>query len=128
ASGAASGAACGGPPVAPYARADACGMMGRMRRISAVLAGVLMALAIALVPSAASAFADDDQLPDAWGREITRWDQTFALNADGSVDVVLEIDFDFGNDPGHGPYMVLPLRQTYDETFDRVYRVSNLRA
>lgn len=59
---------------------------------------------------------------------MTRWDETFTLQADGSADVRLEIDFDFGNDPGHGPYLVLPTRQGYDKTYDRLYSVSHIDA
>jgi uncharacterized protein (TIGR04222 family) len=97
-----------------------------MKRRIAFLVGALTALALALGPAASAATTDPPY--DAIGNEITRWDQTFALQADGSVDVTLEIDFDFGNDPGHGPYMVLPIRQGFDDTFDRVYRISDVEA
>ena len=79
----------------------------------------------AAVPATASASTVP---PDAPGREITRWDQTFTLHADGSMDVRLEFDFDFGNDPGHGPYLVIPTRQGYDETYDRLYPLSDITA
>ena len=85
-----------------------------------------MALALALAPTASAAATDPPY--DAIGNEITRWDETFTLQADGSVDVRLEIDFDFGNDPGHGPYMVLPVRQGFDGTYDRLYRISDVKA
>jgi uncharacterized protein (TIGR04222 family) len=97
-----------------------------MRRRIAVLAGVLTALALALAPAASATEAIPP--PDSPGREITRWDQTFALQPDGSAEVTLEIDFDFGNEPGHGPYMVLPVRQGFDGTYDRLYRVTDVTA
>lgn len=98
-----------------------------MSKLWASLGAVLAALFLAMVPATASA-ATGGEYPDSPGREITRWDQTFALQADGSVDVTLAIDFDFGNDPGHGPFLVIPLRQGYDDKYDRVYRVSNVMA
>ncbi len=96
-------------------------MMGSMRTFGALLAAAFLVLA----PAAAASATTN---PDVPGREITRWDQTFALNADGSADVRLEIDFDFGNDPGHGPYLLLPTRQGYDDNYDRVYALSDISA
>lgn len=80
---------------------------------------------LALIPATASAA---ETPPDAPGREVTRWDQTFTLHTDGSMDVRLEFDFDYGNDPGHGPYLVLPTRQGYDDTYDRLYPLSAITA
>lgn len=102
-------------------------MMGRMTRLWAAVGAVLTAFVISLAPAAASA-TPEPNYPDIIGREITRWDQTFELRPDGGMDVRLEIDFDFGNDPGHGPYMTLPVRQGYNEKYDRVYRITNFRA
>ncbi len=50
------------------------------------------------------------------------------LDADGSAQVRLEIDFDFGNDPGHGPYLLLPIRREYNDDYDRLYSISNISA
>ncbi len=87
--------------------------------------GVLIAAAfLVLTPVAASAAT----APDVPGREVTRWDETYTLRPDGTAEVRLEIDFDFGNDPGHGPYLVLPTRQGYDKTYDRLYSTSRIRA
>lgn len=60
------------------------------------------------------------------GREITRYDVTAVLSADGVAQVSIDFDFDFGDDPGHGPYLTLPTRQGYDETHDREFRYSGL--
>lgn len=88
--------------------------------------GALFATAFLLVvPATASSAATT---PDVPGRKITRWDQTFTFRADGSAGVRLEIDFDFGNDPGHGPYLLLPTRQGYNDDYDRVYHVSDVEA
>ncbi len=94
-------------------------MMCFMRTLGALLAAAFLVV----VPAAAASATTN---PDVPGREITRWDETFVLNADGSADVRLEIDFDFGNDPGHGPYLLLPTRQGYDDNYDRVYKVSDI--
>lgn len=89
-----------------------------------ILRVLIVAALLALTPVAASAATS----PDVPGREVTRWDETYTLNPDGSADVRLEIDFDFGNDPGHGPYLVLPTRQGYDKDFDRIYATSDISA
>lgn len=54
------------------------------------------------------AAADDDH--PSW--RIDAYDVVATVEADGGVTHVrLDIDFNFGNDPGHGPYITLPLRQ-----------------
>ena len=88
-----------------------------MRRLLATL----FALVLALAPAAAHAAADG-------GRSVERWDATYELQEDGSARVTVEIDFDFGNDPGHGPYWTLPVRQGYDDTYDRLYEVTDVSA
>ncbi len=90
-----------------------------MRILGVIFASVLLVL----TPAAASAVT-----PDVPGREITRWEQTYTLHPDGTAYVLLEFDFDYGNNPGHGPYFVLPTRQGYDKTYDRYYDVSRLSA
>lgn len=75
-----------------------------------------------------AASASATTIPDVPGREITRWDQTYTLHEDGSADVRLEIDFDFGDDPGHGPYLLLPTRQAYNDDYDRLYDISRIAA
>ena len=87
---------------------------------------LLIALATALMPGAAHA-APGDSTGDR-GRSVDRWDAVYELAADGSAHVTVEIDFNFGNQPGHGPYWVLPVRQGYDETYDRVYDVTDVSA
>ena len=84
--------------------------------------GVLLA---ALVSAAAPAGAAPDQTS---GREITRYDVVADLGADGVAHVTIDFDFDFGDDPGHGPYLTLPTRQRVDDTYDRVFRYSDVRA
>jgi len=100
--------------------------------------GVMLAASVALLP--ASALADDAsegqaapasdtvQATSTQGNHITRWDETYDLQPDGSAKVSLTIDFDFGNDPGHGPYFTFPTRQGYDDTYNRVYEITDLTA
>lgn len=64
----------------------------------------------------------------AVGREVTRYDVTADVGADGRTRVTIDLDFDFGNDPGHGPYLTLPTRQRYDDSHDRLYRYSDISA
>lgn len=103
----------------------------RARRAVVVLAmAVLTALAAFLgakaavgAPASAALLAADQTA----GREITRYDVTATLAADGVAHVVIDFDFDFGNDPGHGPYLTLPTRQDAGEQ-DRLYRITSLSA
>lgn len=90
------------------------------------LAVVLAALAT-LAPQAATASGIDTS-DYSTGNEIMRWDETYDLQPDGSAKVTVEIDFDFGDDPGHGPYFTFPTRQVYDETYNRVYEISDVSA
>ena len=96
-----------------------------MSRARAVVLGVAAGAAL-LVGAAAPALADvGDQTS---GREITRYDVTATLDADGTAHVVADFDFDFGDDPGHGPYLTLVTRQRYDDSQDRLYRYSGISA
>ena len=68
--------------------------------------------ALFLLP-ATPARADDD-----W--RIPTFDVVAAVDADGGVThVQLDLAFDFGTDPGHGPYVALPLRQEIANDPDR---------
>ena len=91
-------------------------MLGRTALTLALAAGALGASGLA-----ASAAPDQTR-----GREITRYDVTAVLTPDGVADVAIEFDFDFGDDPGHGPYLTLPTRQRYDDTQDRAFRYSGI--
>ncbi|WP_315093497.1 DUF2207 domain-containing protein [uncultured Cellulomonas sp.] len=88
-----------------------------MRALRAVL------LALGLVVALTAAAPDQTS-----GREITRYDVTAVLAADGTMRVTLDFDFDFGDDPGHGPYLTLPTRVSYDETLDRAFRYTDISA
>ncbi|MDM7856649.1 DUF2207 domain-containing protein [Cellulomonas alba] len=64
--------------------------------------------------------------PQTSGREITRYDATATLDADGKAHVVIDFDFDFGDNPGHGPFLTLVTRQGYDDQHDRAFRYSDI--
>ena len=101
-----------------------------------VLRGVVVLAAVALAAGATvlgtttatgaptSPLAAADQTA---GREITRFDVAAELGTDGVARVTLDFDFDFGNDPGHGPFLTLPTRQDAGEK-DRLYRISGISA
>lgn len=88
-----------------------------MRALRAVL------LALGLVVALTAAAPDQSS-----GREITRYDVTADLAADGTMRVTLDFDFDFGDDPGHGPYLTLPTRVSYDDELDRAFRYTDISA
>ena len=110
-------------------------MMVGMRWLLAALAAALATFAASPATALDSTTAPDSTTAsglvtsaDTTGNQITRWDETFDLQQDGSAKVRLEIDFDFGDDPGHGPYFTFPTHQGYDETYNRVYEITDLTA
>ncbi|WP_456789601.1 DUF2207 domain-containing protein [Cellulomonas sp. P5_C5] len=88
-----------------------------MRALRALL------LAVGLVVALTAAAPDQSS-----GQEITRYDVTASLEADGVMRVTLDFDFDFGDDPGHGPYLTLPTRVSYDDELDRAFRYTDITA
>lgn len=98
-----------------------------VRRLAALPLVLVVALGvIVLAPPLAFAAGTPGDLTS--GREITRYDVTADAAADGSVDVRIELDFDFGDDPGHGPYLSFPTRVSYDDEQDRVFEFSDVQA
>ncbi len=88
------------------------------------LIGVVLALMF-VVLGGAPALAAPDQTS---GREMTRYDVTATIGSDGITTVDLDFDFDFGDDPGHGPYLTYPTRVYYDDTHDREFHYSDISA
>ncbi len=64
--------------------------------------GVVALMVVLAAPMVAHADSDDDS--------ITRYDVLAEVHDDGSVEVTIDFDFDFGRDEGHGPYLTLPER------------------
>ncbi|GIG40174.1 DUF2207 domain-containing protein [Cellulomonas phragmiteti] len=98
-----------------------------VRRLAVLLLVVLVALGVVLLaPPVALASGSPGDLTS--GREITRYDVTADAAVDGTVAVTLELDFDYGDDPGHGPYLTFPTRVSYDDEQDRVFEYRDVRA
>ncbi|MFZ1912040.1 MAG: DUF2207 domain-containing protein, partial [Propionicimonas sp.] len=73
-----------------------------------ILVSLVLGVAVLLgSPVAGRASADDT--PSSW--EITSYVVEATLDAAGTAAVRIDLAFDFSDDPGHGPYVTLPLRQ-----------------
>ena len=80
----------------------------RWRVLFALLAATVLALVGAL-SAPQSARADDDDTPSSW--KITKYHVVATPEKDGgNTKVEIDLDFDFANDAGHGPFIVLPKR------------------
>lgn len=80
---------------------------GSLRRLLVALAAVLLGIGWSL-SLVGTAHADDDT-PSSW--RITKYHVVATPAADGGATTVeIDLDFDFSNDRGHGPYIVLPTR------------------
>ncbi|WP_246036894.1 DUF2207 domain-containing protein [Cellulomonas telluris] len=102
-------------------------VVAAVRRLAAVALAVVLAVGVVvLAPPAARAVAPLTPGDLTSGREITRYDARAEVAADGSVRVEIELDFDFGDDPGHGPYLTYPTRVPYDDERDRLFRYSDV--
>ena len=56
-----------------------------------------------------AAHADDDEVPSSWN--VSKYHVVATPDKDGGrTRVVIDLDFDFGRDKGHGPFIVLPTR------------------
>ncbi|MGA4669443.1 DUF2207 domain-containing protein [Propionibacteriaceae bacterium Y1923] len=78
-----------------------------LQRLLVGLAALLLACGFSLA-AATTARADDDT-PSSW--RITKYHVTATPAQDGGMTTVeIDLDFDFSNDSGHGPFIVLPER------------------
>ncbi|MEA5054798.1 MAG: DUF2207 domain-containing protein, partial [Propionicimonas sp.] len=75
-----------------------------MRRVSLFGIFGLVTTALVMLPAARAAADDND-----W--QIDRYTVAATVDRQGTTQVRIDLDFDFGDDPGHGPYISLPLRQ-----------------
>ena len=91
--------------------------MRRITRLVAALPATLV-LVLGLAPGARA-----DDTPDDW--RIVRHDATVDVSRDGTSTVRLELDFDFGNSPGHGPLLYFPLQQRVADNPD-IWRMVDL--
>ena len=93
------------------------------RRVLAALAVAFLSLASVLLLGAPARAADQGS------RSVDRYHATYTVQPDGSVQVDADFDFDFGNLPGHGPYLTLPLLQGTDSaTQYRSYPITGVTA
>lgn len=78
-----------------------------VRHLRAVTLGAALLLfsCVLLVVNPAAARADGED----WA--VSRYDVTARVNADGTTHVTLDLDFDFGDEPGHGPFVTLVEQQ-----------------
>lgn len=75
-----------------------------MKRLCLALVALLFLLGpVALVPGVAHADGEDWRIPS--------YRVAATVDAAGTTSVELTLDFDFGNEAGHGPYLTFPLRQ-----------------
>ena len=108
---------------APTTGSDAAVARAVRRLVVAALVLLVSLGVVLLAPSPALATADLSS-----GREITRYDVTAQAAPDGTVAVSIELDFDFGDEPGHGPYLTYPTRVSYDEEQDRLFEYRDVTA
>ena len=92
--------------------------MTRRAPFTLLLSLVLALLAATVLLPASAARADDDQ----GDRTIDRYVVEATAQPDGTIDVRLEIDFNFNTTPGHGMFLTLVTRQEIDGDPDH-YRV-----
>lgn len=112
------------PTARPAARSSRLGR-GVARTGLARAVGALVLAGVVVVGASSAGVAAPDQTS---GQEITRYDVTADVGADGLTHVVVDFDFDFGDDPGHGPYLTLPRLQGVDDEHDREFRYTDVTA
>ncbi|NMR20988.1 DUF2207 domain-containing protein [Cellulomonas fimi] len=109
------------PAASPAAPALHPLALGGRRLVLATVAVVALVAALLLALALPAGAATS-------GNEITRYDVEVDLARDGTMDVVLDLDFDFGDDPGRGPYLTFPTSMRFDDDSDRVFAYSNVTA
>jgi len=87
--------------------------------------GIGAAVVGATVLGPTVAMADDGT---AAARSIPHYAEMVALDADGTAHVTVDLSFDFGGEPGHGPFLTVPERESTDDGRTRVYEVSDVEA
>ena len=84
-------------------------------------AGLLLVLATAVLLGGATGAAA------AEGERITAYDVVLTVDADGTLDVLETIAYDFGAARRHGIFRTIPVRVPYDDDHDRVYELDGFR-
>lgn len=78
-----------------------------------------MALGVTL---AASPMAAADDVPAEWN--YSRYDVDATIDADGVAEVTLDVELDYGNRPGHGPYFVFINRMRVPDDPDHWFEIA----
>ncbi|MGD7789407.1 DUF2207 domain-containing protein [Propionibacteriaceae bacterium Y1700] len=86
---------------------------------------VLLTTVLLLIGGAATAHAEEGD-----SHEITRYDVVATAAEDGTIDVKVNFDFDFHDEPAHGPYVALAERQRIpgDPKHWRQFDISDVEA
>ena len=92
--------------------------MAVLRRLLALLAAI--AGAVLLVGLAGGVAAAADEQVESYQVDLT-------VQPDGTLHVREQITYDFGAQQRHGIYRTIPVQYTYNDTSDRLLRVSNIR-
>lgn len=77
--------------------------------VKRILASLVLGLVALLGLSAATVAVAEGDTPSSW--QITAYEVGATVDTSGTTAVRIDLAFDFSNDPGHGPYVTLPLRQ-----------------
>lgn len=80
--------------------------MRRWLRVFGVTTVLAVILGLSFGVSAAHA---EDEPSGQWA--VSKYHAAVDLTESGAANVTLELDFDFGSEAGHGPYIYLPIRQ-----------------
>ncbi len=88
-----------------------------------LLVGVVVAVAQAVTPvSDAPATAQTSDAEDA----IVGYRMAVDLDDAGLAHVTLDLEVDFGERPNRGPFLTYLVKQRFDDTQDRVYRITDV--
>ena len=94
-----------------------------MNSVRALLVSLLAGLLLVLPGAFPLTAHADEENPD-W--RITRWTTNASFTTNGTGQVTTDLDFDFGSDDGHGPYLTFPIRHTIPGDPDH-YRAIDIR-
>ena len=85
-------------------------------RRSLALVGVAVALVATSRPAAAQT-----------GEQIDRYAVVLDVDTDGVLHITETIDYDFGGAQRHGVFRYIPVRLPFDNKYDRIYKLSNIK-
>ncbi len=61
-------------------------------------------------------------------RSFDRYTATYDIHADGSIDVTIDVVFNFNQEPGHGIFLTYRTLGTYDDANNRVWDYTDITA